>query len=491
MIERQIGQLSREEKQVVEVASVVGYEFSAAPIAAVLDLPVTTVETYCDDLVRRGRMLSAPAVPVVSEDPTVGYYSFRHALYQAVLYDSLIPGRRLRLHSRIGTSEEQRYGERAREYAAILAHHFEEGRDYPRAVEYLRFAAQQSLQRFAAREAGVYYQRALTLLAYTPESTERSENEMRLQLALGRTLMGTKGYADPAVEIAFSRVRELNLRMGVSTLQFAALAGLWGFYFMRANLKIAEDLAQQLVHQAMQDDEVMTRTEAYFAVGSTALYSGEVQKARQAFETGAELSSAQPEQALAARVVQHPGAASASYLAWTLWFLGFPEQSLQCNQGALQRAQHLAHPFTQAVAIDLAVTLHQCRHELESLQAHALELEQIAIKHEYPLWLMTSRIGQGWVLVQQGQHEKGLTQMQYGIAAMRQAGAAVSLTYYLTILAEAQSLAGQWQEGLTSLAEAMQLVQQHGEHFYEAEIYRVKGELLLAQQSKRKNSKGR
>ena len=153
MIEQQVERLSAEERRVLEAASVAGVEFSAAAVAAGVGTEPDAVEEHCRGLARREQFLQLAGTKEWPDGTVAARYGFLHALYQEVLYEQLPAGRRQRLHQQIGEREEEAYGERAREIAAELAVHFEQGRDYRRAVQYLQQAGENAMRRSAHQEA--------------------------------------------------------------------------------------------------------------------------------------------------------------------------------------------------------------------------------------------------------------------------------------------------------------------------------------------------
>jgi predicted ATPase len=197
MIEQQIGRVSPEERQLLEAASVAGAEFSAAAVAAGTEQSTEEVETSSDSLVRREQFLRARGMTEWPDGTVAARYGFAHALYQEVLYEQLSASRRMRLHRQIGARTEQGYGERASEIATELAGHFEQGRDHPRAVRYHQRAGQNALLRNAHQEAIAHLSKGLELLTTLPDTPERAQQELTLQIALGMPLMATKGFAPP------------------------------------------------------------------------------------------------------------------------------------------------------------------------------------------------------------------------------------------------------------------------------------------------------
>lgn len=255
LIEKQLGQLSEDNQRVLEVASVVGVDFAVATVAATLKQDADTVEEVCERLVQQGHFLEERGIAEWPDGTLSGKYSFRHALYQNVLYDRLAQMRRVRWHHQIGERLEAGYREQAKENATELAVHFEQGRDYQRAVQYLEHAGTTAVQRNAHREAIAHLTKGLELLKTFPDTTERTQQELSLQLALGPVFMVTKSIGAVEVEGIYTRARELCRQIGETPQLFPALWGLRRFHALRVNLKTAQELEEQLVRlaQSVQD----------------------------------------------------------------------------------------------------------------------------------------------------------------------------------------------------------------------------------------------
>jgi predicted ATPase len=253
MIEQQCTRLSPEAQRVLEVASVAGVEFSAAAVAAGLPETVVAVEELCEDLVRQQHWLRPAGVAEWPDGTVAARYRFTHWLYQHVAYQRLGTARRVQLHQRLGARGEVAYGGRVGEIAAELAVHFERGRDYRRAMQYLQQAAETVLRRYAYPEAVAHLTKGLELLSTLPESP--AQHELEVQLALGPVLMVTKGIAAPEVETAYTRALALCRHMGETPRLFPALRGLWEFHQMRGAYQTARGLAEQLLSlaQSLQD----------------------------------------------------------------------------------------------------------------------------------------------------------------------------------------------------------------------------------------------
>src|SRR5215813_4029678 len=245
MIEKQIDHLDLEKQRTLEAASVAGAEFSSLAVVAGSGEDRARVEVRCDELARHHQFIQERGVHLLPNGETGSRYSFIHALYQNVLYQRIPVSRRIQLHRRIGVRGEEIYGERAGEIAAELAMHFERGRDYKRAAKYLQQASDNDIRRFAYREAVVLARRGLELLATLPDTRERAEQELRLQLTLGVPLIATEGYAAQNVGSAYTKARTLCRQLGATRETFQALWGLWSFHVLRAELGTAREIAEE------------------------------------------------------------------------------------------------------------------------------------------------------------------------------------------------------------------------------------------------------
>ncbi|MBI3799389.1 MAG: AAA family ATPase [Deltaproteobacteria bacterium] len=280
MIVKQSERLSPEEQRVLEVASVAGVEFSAAAVAAAVETEISEVEEKCEGLARRAQFLRASGESEWPDGTVAARYRFLHALYQEVLYGRVTAGRRQRLHQRIGEREETAYGTQAKELATELAMHFERGRDYQRAVQYLQQAGENAQRRSAHREAINHLTKGLELLQILPDTPQRSQHELVLQTTLGPSLISTKGYGVPEVERAYTRARELCRQVGETPQLFPMLLGLLIFYTVRAEYQTARELGERCLSlaQRVQDPALITATQSVLPI--ILLFLGEFAVAR-------------------------------------------------------------------------------------------------------------------------------------------------------------------------------------------------------------------
>jgi DNA-binding winged helix-turn-helix (wHTH) protein/predicted ATPase len=488
MLESQLERLPAAEQQVLEAASVAGAEFSPAAVAAGLAAPVEEVEQRCAVLARRGQFVRAIGTTEWPDETVATRYRFLHTMYQEVLSAHVTAAQQVSLHRRIGEREEQAYGARTGEIAAELAVHFEQGRDYQRAVQYLQQAGQRASQRSAHVEAITHLTKGLELLKTLPDTPARTQQELDLQITLGPTLLAAKGPSAPEVESTYTRARELCQQVGETPQLFRVLFGLRTFYHIGGQFLAARELGEQMLALAQRGQQPALLLGAHRALGSTVFHLGELAAARVHLEQSIALYDPQQHRSHVFLYGTDPGVFGLSYAAWVLWGLGSPDQGLQRSQEAVALARGSSHPWTLASALFFAAWFHQFRRERQATQERAEAAMTLATELGFPYWLVSGTILRGWALAEQGQGAEGIVQMRQGLAAWRAMGAELFRPNCLALLAEAYGKTGQAAEGLTVLTEALAVVDKNEERFYQAEIYRLKGQLTL-QQSQLQSSK--
>jgi DNA-binding winged helix-turn-helix (wHTH) protein/predicted ATPase len=480
VLEHQVAQLPLADQELLAVASVAGVEFAVAAVAAGVQQAGEDVEVQCDALARRYQLVQARGTAVWPDGTVTARYGFRHALYQELLYERIPVSRRARWHHQIGMRLEEAFGPRAGEAAAELAVHFVHGRDDHRAVQYLQRAAETAVQRHAHREAIGYLTRALDLLKTQLDTPERAQWELTLLLALGPVVIAAKGYAAADVERVYSRAWQLCQHLGETSQLFQVLVGLRKFYQVRAAYQTAYNLGERLLVMAQSLHDPALLLEGRFGVGITLYYLGDFVASREQCTQGLMLYDTQQHRSRAAFFGQDTGVACYTYEALALWLLGYPDQALHRSREGLTLAQQLAHPFSLTFALLHGAVLHVARREGQATQEASEAALTLATEQGFAFWLAWGKILRGWALTTQGDEREGIAQMCQGLEATRSIGAEVGRSGFLALLAAAYGAAAQPEKGLEVLAEALSVVHNKGERYYEAEIHRLTGELLLA-----------
>ena len=486
MIEKQVDHLDLNQQRMLEAASVAGAEFSTLAVVAGSGEDRASVEAQCDELVRQRQFIQDCGVQVLPNGEAVSRYGFIHALYRNVLYERLSASRRVQLHRRIGERGEEVFGERAREIAAELAMHFERGSNYKQATKYLQQAANNAIRRFAYREAVALARRGLALLERLPDTPERAEQELCLQLTLGVPLIATEGYAAPDVGSAYLKARELCQQLGCQTPDVSeALWGLWAFHTVKGELGTAREIAEEFLRLAERLPYPGLAMRGHLAMEVTFVHLGEFPLSLEHFEKALRLYDPERDRDDAFFYSQNSEVAMRSYAAWVLWFLGQPDRALKRMQEALTLARELAEPHGLAHAFYFAAILHRLRREQRPAQEYAEAAIAVCSEHGLALYQAFATIVRGWALLEQGLQEEGIEKVREGLAAHQATGAKVARPHFLAVLVEALGKVRQAEEGLRVLEEALELTHPNGEACYLAELYRIKGELLLMQATDR------
>jgi predicted ATPase len=482
MIERNLRRLDAESQAVLESASVAGAEFSAAAVAAALERPVGEIEACCTRLSGNEQFVRAEGASAWPDGTIALNIRFLHALYREVLYDRVPPGHRVELHRRIAAREETAYAERAPEIAAELANHYSRANDEQKAIQYFQLAGQRAAARGAMVEAAHQYTAALELLKEMPEIPERDRRELDLQLAVGPTLIATKGFGATETERAYTRARQLCQQLGDPPELFPTLFGLWHVHFIQGQFRKAYELAEELLRRAQGVDDPAPVMYARYALGTSSLLMAEFLPARQHYEIAITLYDPERHGPLAFRYLGVDfGVPCLFMVGQVLWVLGYPDQALKRSNEALALAQDLSHAFSLASAKFFVGVVRQYRREARAAQENAEGAIALCAEQGFTEFLGYATSLRGWAITAQGRREDGIQALQEGLAAFRATGAVSFRPYFLCLLAETYMETSRFNDGLSALTEALAAVDQHENHFYEAEIHRLKGELLLKQ----------
>jgi predicted ATPase/DNA-binding SARP family transcriptional activator len=479
VIGERMGRLPTRLQEVMKVASVEGEIFTAEVVARVQTVDERLmVRSLSGELDKQHRLVRGQGSQRIGAQ-RLSQYRFRHILFQRYLYNSLDEAERVYLHESVGNELERLYGEQTEEIAVELARHFEAAGLVAKAVDYLYQAGSKAVRLSAHEEALGHFNRGLALLETQPETSERNHQELALQIALFAPLAAVQGYGAADLGQAFSRARELCEKVGEPGQLFLVLYGLWGHNLVQMDLRVARELAQECLTLAQSSRAPALLLEGHRMVGETAFHRGELALARKQLEQSRTFYDRQQHHTHAFIYGQDPGVALLSHGFLNLWHLGYPDQALKWSQEALTLAQELSHPFSLAFVLEYACMLHQFRGEALAAQEQVEAAITLSIEQRFVMWLAMANTLWGGTLAEQGETKKVITQMQENLAACRAMKVDLHVPYFLILLAKAYGQVGQAKAGLDVLAEALELVEKSDGHLWEAELYRLRGELLL------------
>ena len=459
-------------KEVAQLAATVGREFSYELLEAVASLDATALQEALNKLVESEILHQRGLLPQAR-------YIFRHALIQNAAYQSLLRSTRRQYHKHIAQTLAERFPEMKETQPELLARHYTEAGITAQAVPCWLQAGQLASRRSAHVEAVSHLKTGLDLLATLPDGPERAQQELALQVTMGPSLLAIKGFAAPETGKAYQRALALCRQIGETPQLFPVLMGLRGFYSVLGELQTAREIAEELTRLAEGVNDTTLLLEAHYALGIPLNLLGEFGQARTHLEQSIALDDPEQHRARHFTYGMDPGVTSRTLLAWVLWFLGYCDQSVRKSREALSLARAVSHPFSLAYALSFTGFLHQFRREAQP----ALEMaeEVIAISNEQGLsfWLAGGILLRGWALTAQGEEEKGIAQLLQGLADWRATGARAYTTQFFAALVEAYRIKGHINDGMNLLTEALATVENSGERHFEAELYRLKGELLF------------
>jgi len=461
-------------RDVVQLAATLGREFTYELILAVWPMDEVALQKGLIAMVEAELLYQSGIVPEAK-------YYFKHSLIQETAYESILRSRRQQCNLQIVRALEEKFQEIVETQPELLARYCTAANLKEKAIVYRQQAGEVAIRRSANKEAISQLTAGLELLKTLPDTPERAQRELAMLVALGAPLAAAKGYSAPEVERTFTRARELCQQLGEIPRLFPVMYRLSGYYLLRGEFEQALEIGEQMLKLARTAQDPEFAIEAHCAMAPTLYYLGDLVTAREHLRTAITLYDPKKHQSHAFIYGQDPGVASLSYEARVLGYLGYLEQASAKAEQALALATNLAHPHTLAYAWHNAAEVHRQRADVQASLECAERTLELSNEHGFPLWLALAQIYRGWALARLGHYEEALATIPRGITDYREAGHEMAIPRFLVLLAEAYSLGGRANEGLGVLDEALAMVQRSGDQNSEAaELYRIRGELLLA-----------
>jgi class 3 adenylate cyclase/predicted ATPase len=461
-------------RRLAQIGAVLGREFSFELMHA--------VSGSAEDALAQGlQQLCDAGILFPGGDPSARVYSFKHALLQDAAYHSLLNKQRQQSHEKVARALESGWPETVDAHPELVAHHYTEAGQPTQALPYWQRAGQQAVQSSNNKEAVAYLSKALEVLKTLPASTERDRRELELHLALGVPLTVTTSWAAPEVEQAYARALQLCEVLGESKQLFPAMYGVWSYHQVRADYAAALPVAQQLLALAQRAEDNGFLLQAHRASGIILLHMGDFDSALEHCEAGYALYDPDRHHAHVTMYWMDPGVGCLCYGAWALWCLGYPDKSLEEVYRALALAQRHGHAFSLAYALHFSAVLHQLRREAAPTRRQAEALLELSNRQGFPVFREWGSLLLGCAFAEQGRAAEGSTLIREAQHAIRAAGASVARSASLAVLARVYEQAGETEAGLATVAQAMDFVAQSQERYYEAELHRLRGALVLQQ----------
>jgi len=459
-------------RQVAEVGAALGRQFSHELLHAVAEMPERRLNDGLAQLVRAELVFR-------HGEPPNAQYTFKHALVQDVAYASLLRANRQQLHARIARAYETHFPDVVNAQPELVAHHFTEAGLNEAAIEYWQQAGDLAMARSGHTEAIHHFSVALDLLTGLGEKLDRVAKELELCVKLGPALIMVKGPGSPEAEAIYRRAVALEVGED-SSAQFKALWGLYYCSMTSGRLSEAAAHADELLRLAQRlgaDDLVL---EGHHAKWGTSLWGGEFAAADLHTQQGISRYDCTQHHALAFTFSGHdPGVCAYMCRAVNLALLGFPQQAMKLGTEAVALARSLSHPYSLALAMwHSAIVLHVGR-QRRSCRDLATELLELSQEHDFPPLRGAGMFSLGWATADGGELEQGIALIEQGLA-LYLAGRSVNRPYMLATLASAKADFGRPGEGLELLKDALVSTEVSGERWWQAELHRLGGRLLVA-----------
>jgi class 3 adenylate cyclase/tetratricopeptide (TPR) repeat protein len=460
-------------REVAQIAAALGRSFSHELISALSIVPVEQLDDALDQLVT-AELIFRRGVPPDAE------YTFKHALVQDAAYGTLLKSRRQQIHARIATTLEEKFPEMVASQSVLLAHHCTEAGLIEKAVGYWLKSGQQAVSRSAITEAEAQLQRGLDLLASFADSDWRRQQELELRIALGRALMAARGLAAPAVGENYARARVLAEQVGQPEYLVPVIYGQTVFHVFRAEWRLVQSLSEQMEEMAAGQNDVITKLLGLFHHGVARFNVGDLVSARALFDQCHSLFDPAHRSVYAALTEADALVGIVGWLAVTLSHLGHVDQGRARMMEALSEARRLERVYILGMALLFACRMEFTASAPQELQRYSHELQSLSSEHGFPLWFGWALIHRGRSLVALGQLLEGLSLVTEGLSAVRATGAILGTPAALVSLADAYARLGQLGEGQNCLAEAAQIIEVTEERVHEAQLHRLRGDLLNA-----------
>jgi predicted ATPase len=457
-------------KEVAQVGAAIGREFSYEMLAALLPLAPSELEATLS------RLIDADLIHGHGTPPDA-VYTFKHALIQDAAYATMLRARRQRLHARIAEILEADTTA-AKTQPELLAHHLTEAGMPAKAIPYWQQAGLLASASAAHTEACKHFTEGLHLIAELPDDATRNRLEMGLRVHLGMSLAATRGFAAPEVESTNQRARELCRLIGETDELFWVLRGLCSLYIVRADAKTSRELAEHCVRLGEETQRPEFLIEGYAMRGYTKVYAGELEGGQEALAHAVEIYRTRDGARIVFPTPQDPAVACLSLLAMVSLILGQAKRAAAYASDAIQVAEATKRAFDAAYAHSFIAMFENLRGNPEHAASHAGVALEISQRHGFGVWLAAGTMQLGVAKAALGEAEQAIGMLSATLPAWQASGAELNSGFFLAGLAEGYRAAGKLNEAIETVAKAIDHAARHGEHYYDAALYRLRGELL-------------
>jgi predicted ATPase/class 3 adenylate cyclase len=461
-------------REVAQIGAVVGREFSYELLSTVAGLPKETLEEALAQLVRSELVFCRGQLPQA-------VYTFKHALVRDAAYSGLLRSRRAALHATIADAFEQRFPEIVEAQPETLAHHLTEAGLFEKAEAYWLQAGKKAALRSANLEAIAHLERGIEASGHLPDGGRKDRLELDFQFALGTCLIATQGPASNKAMATFARARELCERLAGAPEQLQVMFWLTTASVIRGELPLAQEAIAALLHLAGARGDRPALLNAMRGQGMIRLFMGDLTGAHEVINRAVEAFDASSEEdRLAARAAgQDAGVAGLALMSWALWLLGQADTAMTRIGGAIQRADTISHPHSQAYACYYASILHALRGELVTAQRYAERCIALSEEHGFRQWRGLAHAIRGICVTLLDPSSSALEEIRLALDEYRGAGYQLGITALYVLLCPAFLSSHNCEAALELIEQGLATTSRNSERIFEAELYRLKARALL------------
>jgi class 3 adenylate cyclase/predicted ATPase len=465
-------------KEVAQRAAVLGREFGYPLLAATAGLDEAALRHGLARLVDAEILFARGAPPAAT-------YSFKHALIQETAYQSLLKRTRQQLHARVAQILEERFPERVAAEPEVVARNAEAGGLTAMAVTYYQRAGERAQERSAHEEAIQHLRQAIALQGTCVTTAEHEAREAGLHMVLAESLVAIRGYHHAETEAAYERARALFEAVGDPVGLGGALCGLSSVHSSRAELGEAIGLAERVLAIGGRSGQEALLPLAHVMLAVTRYYQGRFDLALANAEEQLSLRDRGRQPRLEFMFGGDWRVGALGWAAWSLWQLGHPDRALARAEQAVAHGRGTEHPFSLAFALFLASVVHSYRGDRVAQRESAAELIDLADAQGFQYSRGLGHICRGHARAALGDAVAGLAEVREGMKFASPAGTPVGAPALFEVLAETLCWGGQVEEALGMVDTGLAMSAQTGQPFHDANLHRLKGELLLATRSSR------
>jgi tetratricopeptide (TPR) repeat protein len=457
-------------KSIAQIGAAIGREFSYRLIAAVTTLPEK-------DLREGLSQLNAAELIFQRGEPPTATYQFKHALIQDAAYATLLRSNREQLHKSIVGAIKEYFPETEHIEPQLLAKHCDQATLAAEAATYWLQAGRLAMMNSSTIEAKAQLEQGLHSVRRMPEGLDQRQLEFDLDVALGQALMAIEGYGSATVAQTLGSAEKLARAMDDGPRLHRTLLGLRTFHQVRGELETAKNYGFQCIELARKLNDANLLVQSQVNLVHTLCYIGEFSAAHSLVaEAASGLEGLAGVEKAYSPIPLHPNAWLPSLASWIEWHLGYPDKAADYAQKAIDVARRVGQAQVIDQALYTAAQTSLMRREPELAIKFALEAGKIAGEQGYRMRLAMTKcvIGSAYSMI--GRAPEGIAQISEGAAEFGATGALGTL--YPTLLADALGKAGRFDEGLEAVVRVERIAQQTAMHWWDAELYRIKGDLI-------------